>query len=87
MKRKVKFKIFGIIPLFSITIKGTDELYPDDNRFTGVRLYRPYYIDSDVDIGKGTYVAKNSCISMSKIGKFCSIGPNFICGYGIHPTN
>lgn len=26
-------------------------------------------------------------MSMSKIGKFCSIGPNFICGWGVHPTN
>ena len=24
---------------------------------------------------------------MTDIGKFCSIGPNFVCGYGIHPTN
>ena len=24
---------------------------------------------------------------MVKIGKFCSIGPNFLCGWGIHPTN
>ena len=24
---------------------------------------------------------------MTKIGKFCSIGPNFFCGWGVHPTN
>jgi acetyltransferase-like isoleucine patch superfamily enzyme len=24
---------------------------------------------------------------MTDIGKFCSIGPNFLCGYGIHPTD
>ena len=24
---------------------------------------------------------------MTDIGKFCSIGPNFVCGYGIHPTD
>ena len=24
---------------------------------------------------------------MTEIGKFCSIGPNFICGWGIHPLN
>jgi len=28
----------------------------------------------------------NSWISQSEIGKFCSIGPNFLCGWGIHPT-
>jgi acetyltransferase-like isoleucine patch superfamily enzyme len=24
---------------------------------------------------------------MANIGKFCSIGPNFLCGWGIHPLN
>ncbi|WP_435801063.1 DapH/DapD/GlmU-related protein [Polaribacter sp.] len=34
-----------------------------------------------------TYVDINSYISETKIGKFCSIGPNLTCGWGIHPTN
>jgi len=34
-----------------------------------------------------SYVSKNSNINMTSIGKFCSIGPNFFCGWGIHPTN
>jgi len=34
-----------------------------------------------------TYIGSNAVISLTKIGKFCSIGPNFFCGYGIHPTN
>ncbi len=50
------------------------------------KLYAPYsIIDSNVDCS--TYISKNSMISMTDIGKFCSIGPNFLCGYGIHPTN
>lgn len=24
---------------------------------------------------------------MANIGKYCSIGPNFLCGWGIHPLN
>lgn len=51
----------------------------------GVKLYDPYSI-SDCTIGKGTYIAENSKISMVEIGRFCSIGPDLICGYGIHPT-
>jgi len=51
----------------------------------GAKLYAPYNIDN-AKIGKGTYVAVNSIISMTEIGRFCSIGPNFVCGYGIHPT-
>lgn len=51
-----------------------------------VKLYEPYSI-SDSEVLSGTYVATNSMVSMTKIGKFCSIGPNFLCGYGIHPLN
>lgn len=38
-------------------------------------------------IGDYTYIAMNSFISMTTIGKYCSIGPNLVCGWGIHPTN
>lgn len=51
-----------------------------------VGLYEPYQIHQSV-IGDYSYVSRNSSISMAKIGKFCSIGPNFICGWGIHPTH
>lgn len=50
------------------------------------KLYPLFHI-SDSQIEDYTYVAMNSFISMTKIGKFCSIGPNFVCGWGIHPTN
>ena len=38
-------------------------------------------------IGFGSLIGKNANISYTTIGKFCSIGPNFLCGWGIHPTN
>ncbi len=47
----------------------------------------PLYQIANVKIGDYTYVARNSVISMTEIGKFCSIGPNFLCGWGIHPIN
>ncbi|MBS1921522.1 MAG: CatB-related O-acetyltransferase [Bacteroidetes bacterium] len=50
------------------------------------KLYPPYKI-SDTIIGEGTYIASNSFISICKIGKYCSIGPNFLSGWGIHPTD
>ena len=50
------------------------------------KLNNPYFI-KDSNIGAYTYIASNSHIQYTKIGKFCSIGPNLICGYGIHPTN
>jgi len=47
----------------------------------------PIYNISDCTIGDYTYIAQNSIISKTTIGKFCSIGPNLVCGWGIHPTN
>ena len=38
-------------------------------------------------IGSYTYIAQNSIINNTTIGKFCSIGPNLIAGWGLHPTN
>lgn len=39
------------------------------------------------EINDYTYVSMNCLIHNTKIGKFCSIGPNLFCGWGIHPTN
>ena len=50
------------------------------------KLYKPFQF-YNVQIGKYSYVARNSFISETIIGKFCSIGPNFMCGRGLHPVN
>lgn len=50
------------------------------------RVYPPFFLH-DVQLDDYSYVAKNCSISHCSIGKFCSIGPNFCCGLGIHPTN
>ena len=42
---------------------------------------------SDVEIGDYSYLSGNAVVSDTSIGKFCSIGPNFFCGWGVHPTN
>jgi virginiamycin A acetyltransferase len=39
------------------------------------------------EVGDYTYVQSNAVVSLTKIGKFCSIGPNFFCGFGVHPSN
>lgn len=41
----------------------------------------------NVKIGKYTYISNNSNISYATIGRYCSIGPNLLCGWGIHPTD
>lgn len=48
-------------------------------------LVAPYHLNN-ATIGDYTYVMPHSWISMVAIGKFCSIGPSFRCGGGIHPT-
>lgn len=40
----------------------------------------------DVKLGDFTYVAAGSIISNTKIGKFCSIGPDIKCGLAFHPN-
>jgi len=50
------------------------------------RIEAPFYL-IDIDLGDYSYIANNSRISNAIIGKFCSIGPNFCCGLGIHPTS
>ena len=50
------------------------------------KLYAPYHIH-ECQIGDYTYIARNSWISKTSIGKFCSIGPNLVCGWGIHPVD
>ena len=49
------------------------------------KLYKPYHI-YQTTIGDYTYISQNSYISCASVGKFCSIGPNLICGWGIHPA-
>lgn len=49
------------------------------------KVAAPYFLHR-VQLGEYSYVAKNASISNCVIGKFCSIGPNFCCGMGVHPT-
>ena len=50
------------------------------------RIEAPFYLNN-INLGDYSYIAGNSRISNARIGKFCSIGPNFCCGLGVHPTN
>ena len=50
------------------------------------KLYENHSISHSI-IGKGSYVGYNALISNTTIGKFCSIGPNLSCGWGMHPVN
>lgn len=50
-------------------------------------IIRPVSRISNSEIGDYTYISENSFLHNVIIGKFCSIGPNLFCGWGIHPTD
>ena len=50
------------------------------------KLYPPHS-SSTAKSGRYTYIAENAQMSGTTVGSFCSIGPNLMCGWGIHPTN
>lgn len=58
-----------------------------DNRISkNVTICRPAHI-KDSEIGDYTIISINAYISMTRVGKYSSLGPNLFCGWGIHPTN
>lgn len=50
------------------------------------KVNSPYNLQN-IELGDYSYIDRNSFASNVTIGKFCSIGPNFFCGWGIHPTH
>lgn len=61
--------------------------YSTNSKVDSLAKLTPPYRISNAEIEEGTYLASNSTVSVTRIGKYCSIGPNFLCGWGIHPTN
>lgn len=86
-------KLFGLILNEPVFLKGKSVGYSlaksqrcDCVLGDHTRVYPPFFLKS-VFLGEYSYIAKNSSISNCEIGKFCSIGPNFCCGLGIHPVH
>ncbi|HEY6142822.1 MAG TPA: CatB-related O-acetyltransferase [Flavobacterium sp.] len=61
-------------------------LFSNSKKDLNTKLYSPYKIHNS-SIEDYSYIAQNSIINNTVIGKFCSIGPNLISGWGIHPTD
>ena len=93
---KVRIK-YGRVSLIKILQNQTKKLEQEIRKLEEVNITKIEKEDCceiqkpiaiyDVSIGRGSYVAQGSIITMTDIGRFCSIGPNLVCGYGIHPTN
>jgi acetyltransferase-like isoleucine patch superfamily enzyme len=69
-------KYFKKIYLFFNNKQESEKVY----LFKNVMTY-------DSQFGDYTYVSYNSIIHCAIIGKFCSIGPNVVIGYGDHPIH
>jgi len=90
-KKIVRKILFHYLPELKILQRNLEWDYIDKSLYnnnidTNVKIASPAHI-SNSSIGKYTYISLNSWISLTEIGKFCSVGPNFLCGWGIHPTN
>jgi acetyltransferase-like isoleucine patch superfamily enzyme len=70
----------------SVSLQNLKSIKENLEQSDDAKIYEPYRLVNSI-IGKGTYVSINSMVSETVIGKFCSIGPNFVCGWGIHPSN
>ncbi|AEF86703.1 nucleotide-diphospho-sugar transferase domain protein [Treponema primitia ZAS-2] len=82
--KKIRIKcILFLFPELKVAISSREPFF-DKQR--NIKYFYPYLISDDVEVGAYTYIQKNSNISKTTIGKYCSIGPNFLCGWGIHPT-
>lgn len=91
LKKLLRNIVFKACPELSILDRNIDWNYLNNtetknNIGKNVRIYTPCHIN-DCQIGNYTYISYNAWITQTIIGKFCSIGPNLVCGWGIHPTN
>jgi len=93
---KIKFKLSQwtthLLLQYRPLLREFEDSYFTKNMFINslkserTKLYPPYRVYNST-IGDYTYVSQNSSIKKTMIGKFCSIGPNLTCGWGIHPLN
>ncbi|MFT4802864.1 MAG: acetyltransferase-like isoleucine patch superfamily enzyme [Psychroserpens sp.] len=92
IKKIAQKVIVKVIPEIKILLNNKEGLtnilnFNQHNKINPkVRIDEPSRIYNS-SIGENTYISVNSRISETYIGKFCSIGPNLLCGWGIHPTN
>lgn len=95
VKRQVRNVLFNffkfLIPEFQklrngITFNELKGISYDTYIDSKAKVYAPFSLIK-CNLGAYSYISQNAKCHDVKIGKFCSIGPNFIAGIGMHPTN
>lgn len=98
-KKGIMARIFSVLKLWKIKNKIGDwlaETLPDYKYYRSnhsnvrigkhVKFYQPTAL-RNVVIGDFSYIGHFCHIQNAQIGKFCSIGPRCLIGWGIHPIN
>jgi acetyltransferase-like isoleucine patch superfamily enzyme len=84
IKQKAKYLLFKLkFPDATISPKAT--ISSDSTLSKGVKILSKAKLGS-CKVDRYTYIGINSDFSYTKIGAFCSIGPDVLCGLGSHPT-
>lgn len=92
IKNKIRSLFFRIFPDVKNAIENANKVINSEiiqnKTYLGkeCKIYPKARLSNSI-IGNYTYIAENSIINNTIIGKFCSVGPNLISGWGIHPTN
>jgi len=88
MISKIIHKLLTIYNLYYGEKSMLNGLQRLDNSFVSLKskVYGHYQIVGSF-IDDYTYIASNASLSLVRVGKFCSIGPNLKAGHGIHPLN
>ncbi|MEL0455962.1 DapH/DapD/GlmU-related protein [Flavobacteriaceae bacterium SZ-1-7] len=87
LKQKVRNAVFLFFPELKKTLKYSQQIVRSKTYLgNNVKVYAPSRLTNSV-IGNCTYISENSVLNNTIIGKFCSIGANFMAGRGIHPIH
>ncbi len=92
IRRLFRFLILKLYPDFHYLVEMKSDLiniksFSENNTISDkVRIDHPSRIYNST-VSNFTYICLNSKISNTYIGKFTSIGPNILCGWGIHPSH
>ena len=87
IKNKLRNTAFLFFPDLKEVLKYNQQIVQSKTYFgKNCKVYPPSRLSNTI-IGNYTYISGNSVINNAVIGKFCSIGANFMAGRGIHPTN
>jgi acetyltransferase-like isoleucine patch superfamily enzyme len=80
-------KIKKLLRIFFTGANNQMEPVDKTNSVNRNKIFFPNVEFINSEIGDYSYIARNSIIHNTTIGKFCSIGPNVVVGYGDHPIH